>query len=52
MRLTAKNIAPELEDYSAFVARARQAQGTSDAVNAYNALKKAADIEDNRATFY
>ncbi|ARV12422.1 hypothetical protein BTO09_08740 [Gilvibacter sp. SZ-19] len=52
VRLTAKNIAPELEDYSAFVARARQAQGTSDAVNAYNALKKAADIEDNRATFY
>ncbi|WP_435578915.1 peptidylprolyl isomerase [Gilvibacter sp.] len=52
VRLTAKNVAPDLEDYSAFVARARQTQGTQAALNAYNALKKAADIEDNRATFY
>ena len=52
VRLTALNKAPDLEDYSAFVLRAQQNQGNSAGLNAYNALKKAADIEDNRAVFY
>lgn len=52
VRLTAINKAPDLEDYSAFVERARQTQGTGATLSAYNALKKAADIEDNRAVFY
>ena len=52
VRLTAIDKAPDLEDYSAFVARAQQAQGTGATLSAYNALKKAADIEDNRAVFY
>lgn len=52
VRLTAINKAPDLEDYSAFVLRAQQNQGNQAGLNAYNALKKGADIEDNRAVFY
>ena len=52
VRTTAINKAPALEDYSAFVIRAAQAAGNQAGVAAYNALKEAADIEDNRSDFY
>ncbi|NND63393.1 MAG: peptidylprolyl isomerase [Flavobacteriaceae bacterium] len=51
VRVTAVNKAPDLENYAAF---ANQTPGSASQVNnnIYQALKKAAEIEDNRASFY
>lgn len=52
VKTTAVNKAPDLENYSQFANQLKP--GTASQVNnqIYEALKKAADIEDNRASFY
>lgn len=51
VRVTAVNKAPDLENYASF---ANQLPGSAAQINnkIYQALKKAAEIEDNRASFY
>ncbi len=52
VRVVAINAAPVLTDYSAFAEQARQRNQGQITQSVYGALKKAADIEDNRAVFY
>lgn len=52
VRTTAINLAPDLQDYSAFAEQVRQRIGNQASLQAYSALKKAAEIEDNRKVFY
>jgi len=52
VRLLAKNPAPELQDYSSFANQLNSKIAPSVNANAFNALKNAATIEDNRADFY
>jgi len=47
-----KTAAPELQDYSSFANQLNAKLVPSVNSKAYNALKNAADIEDNRADFY
>jgi parvulin-like peptidyl-prolyl isomerase len=52
VRVLAVNKAPDLQDYSGFANQLNSAILPSINNNVYNALKNAADIEDNRADFY
>ncbi len=52
VRVVAINNAPDLPSYLAYVKDARTAQTAQINQKVYLALKNAADIEDNRATFY
>ena len=52
VKVIAVNNAPVLQDYSAFANQLNASSASSINVNAYNALKNKADIEDNRASFY
>lgn len=52
VRLVAINKAPDLNDYTAFAEKARQLNQDQVSQAVYAALKKSADIEDNRAVFY
>jgi len=52
VRILAINNAPELQDYSAFANQLNAATAPSVNINVFNALKNAAEIEDNRANFY
>jgi len=52
VKVLAVNPAPELQDYSSFANKLNAKTVPSVNINAYNALKNAATIEDNRADFY
>ena len=52
VRITAINNAPELDNYTSFVNQLNLQEAPSVNNKVYNALKKAAEIEDNRAEFY
>ena len=52
VKVTAVNNAPDLQDYSAFANQLNSSSAASVNLNAFNALKNKADIEDNRASFY
>jgi peptidylprolyl isomerase/peptidyl-prolyl cis-trans isomerase D len=52
VRVLAVNKAPDLQDYSNYANQLNSAILPSINSNVYNALKNAADIEDNRADFY
>lgn len=53
VRVLAVNNAPSLENYASYANQLKsQINASSVNTNVYNALKKAADIEDNRADFY
>jgi parvulin-like peptidyl-prolyl isomerase len=52
VRVLAVNKAPDLQDYSSYANQLNGAVLPSINSNVYNALKNAADIEDNRADFY
>ncbi len=52
VKVLAINNAPDVQDYSTFANQLNAKNSSSVNVNAYNALKNAADIQDNRATFY
>ena len=52
VRVLAINNAPELENYTPFANQLNAATAPTINTNVFNALKNAADIEDNRADFY
>jgi len=52
VRVLSKAPAPVLQNYAAFAKQANDALLPRINTNVYQALKKAADIEDNRAAFY
>jgi len=52
VRVLSKTPAPVLQNYAAFAKQANDAVLPRINTNVYQALKKAADIEDNRAAFY
>ncbi len=52
VRVLAVNNAPELDNYTPFANQLNAATTPSINTNVFNALKNAADIEDNRADFY
>lgn len=52
VEVTKKTAAPKLDNYQAIANRLNSARLNAAQINAYEALKEAADIVDNRATFY
>ena len=52
VRVTAVNEAPALDNYTSYINTLNTAASGAINTNVFNALKKAADIEDNRASFY
>ena len=52
VEVTKKAAAPKLDNYNAIVGRLNMMQLNAAQSKAYEALKEAAVIEDNRATFY
>lgn len=52
IEVTKKTAAPDLESYQAVVNRLNSSRVNNAQSKAYQALKDAADIDDNRATFY
>ncbi len=52
VRVVAINNAPELDNYSSFANQLNATTAPSVNINVFNALKNAAEIEDNRADFY
>ncbi|TDU42944.1 peptidyl-prolyl cis-trans isomerase D [Gelidibacter sediminis] len=52
VQVTKKTAAPKLDSYQAIVNRLNGSRLNAAQVKAYEALKEAADIEDNRALFY
>ncbi len=52
VKTTALNPAPKMESYVNYANQLSTKAAPSSQNAAYNALKKKADIEDNRATFY
>ena len=52
VRVLAVNKAPDLQDYTGYANQLNSAILPTINNNVYNALKNAADIEDNRADFY
>jgi len=52
VKVTKKTDAPKLENYSTYANTLRTSAAAKVTGSVYNALKEAADIEDNRATFY
>ncbi len=52
VEVTKKSAAPKLDNYNAIVGRLNMMQLNAAQSKAYEALKEAAVIEDNRATFY
>ncbi len=52
VRVLAINNAPDLDNYKSFANQLNARTAPSININVYNALKNAAEIEDNRADFY
>jgi len=52
VEVTKKTAAPKLDNYQAIANRLNGTRVNGAQTKAYNALKEAADIDDNRATFY
>lgn len=52
VRVLAVNVAPDIKEYASYVNQLNAKTAPSVNVNAFNAIKNAATIEDNRASFY
>ncbi|MCF6306519.1 MAG: peptidylprolyl isomerase [Flavobacteriaceae bacterium] len=52
VRVLAVNVAPDIQEYASYVNQLNAKTAPSVNVNAFNAIKNAATIEDNRASFY
>ncbi len=52
VKVTAVNTAPDIQDYTSYANQLNKKEASTINTNAYNALKNAAEIEDNRADFY
>jgi len=52
VRVLAVNIAPDIQEYASYVNQMNTKTAPTVNANAYNAIKNASEIEDNRASFY